>query len=64
MPRSPRGVNPSPVRACDAAAASGSATIMSQSMTGLAASPGTEVLPMCSMAATGTPAAAMAAAYS
>ena len=37
---------------------------MSQSMTGLAARPGTEVLPTCSIATTGTPAASMAAAYS
>jgi hypothetical protein len=37
---------------------------MSQSMTGLAARPGTEVLPTCSMATTGTPAAAIAPAYS
>src|SRR5580692_5640333 len=64
MPRSPRGLNPSPVRACAAAAASCPATTMSQSMTGLAARPGTDVLPTCSMASTGTPAAAIASAYS
>jgi hypothetical protein len=55
---------PSLVRACDAAATSCPATTISQSMTGLAARPSTEVLPTCSMATTGTPAAAIAPVYS
>ena len=38
--------------------------MMSQSMTGLAARPGTDVLPTCSIPTTGTLAAAIAPAYS
>ena len=64
IPSSPSGAKPRPVRTPDAAATSCSATTMSQSMTGLAARPGTEVLPTCSMATTGTSAAAIAAEYS
>ena len=52
-----------PARTCDAAATSCPSTTMSQSITGLAASPGTAVLPTCSMDTTGTPAASMASAY-
>jgi hypothetical protein len=52
------------MRTMVAAATSFSATTMSQSMTGLAANPGTEVLPTCSMATTGTLASADAATYS
>jgi hypothetical protein len=64
MPSSPSGLKPSATKVCEAAMTAGWATTMSQSMTGLAASPGTAVLPTCSIAVTGTPAAAMAPAYS
>src|SRR6266851_2638484 len=62
MPSSPTAVNASPIKVRDAAATSCSATTISQSMTGLAARPGTEVLATCSMATTGTPTAAFASA--
>jgi hypothetical protein len=52
------------MRTLVAAATSFSATTMSQSMTGLAANPGTEVLPTCSMATTGALASANAPRYS
>src|SRR5215469_3520260 len=55
VPSSPPGVNPSPVRARDAAATSFRATTTSQAIAGLAASPGTDVLPTCSIDTTGTP---------
>src|SRR5215471_12217013 len=64
MPSSPSGVKPSDITTVLAAATWLSRTTMSQSMMGLAARPGTDVLPTCSIATTGTPALAIAAAYS
>jgi hypothetical protein len=63
-PVRPPGVKPSDTRTLLAAVTSALPTTMSQSMTGLAARPGTDVLPTCLIALTGTRAAAMAAAYS
>src|SRR5215469_14415616 len=63
MPSSPSGVNPSDTKTRLAAVTSASPTTMSQSMMGLAARPGTDVLPTCSIATTGTPASSIAVAY-
>lgn len=60
---SPNARNPNPTSTFEAAPTRSAATTMSTSMTGFAASPGTAVLPTCSIPTTGTPAAASAAAY-
>lgn len=64
MPSSPNGWKPRPTKTSDAGATWSAVTTMSQSMIGLLASPGTEVLPTCSMATTSTSDRARAAVYS